>query len=538
MSAHNNSYDSSWAGGSRVLKDSSSTEKQSSKTNIAQHSEKNLNMLSYKNIMQLQNTIGNKSVIQLLQGLVNTSNLQGNIQQIDMHKNQQSTAPIQKKENRTGLPDNLKQGIEQLSGMSMDEVKVHYNSDKPKEVGALAYTEGTDIHVGAGQEKHLSHEAWHVVQQMQGRVIPTKQMKKIAINDDPKLEAEANEMGKKALEIKSDATVNQISHQLLKSDRQMQKDTPRKVSCGVAQRLIAKEGYDYTRLYAPKQWMDTIIKDNNGKTISDVLHCNGEGTDKVKKELRQGLIDNINAAANINLINKQPPEEIIQTDSTKLIFKEVFDIQMSDGINHKKHHKRSLKSQIKQKVESDLNNLNRVRIVPMDVSDETKWDSLRKEPISAPYEIIREKKSDLEGEHGEALPYNHEYACTLIAIVKSQGINEDAEREECERLHDLYWKMPYDDTANHPVLLGKFGFKMVFSGDCSFTDLPKELDKPLTPEKKYIIDITGHTVYVEMKKTLNPNKDNGIQINEVNQYFSFNSDRQGNFNETGSSYGS
>jgi hypothetical protein len=35
------------------------------------------------------------------------------------------------KPNTTGLPDNLKSGIESLSGMSMDSVKVHYNSDKP-----------------------------------------------------------------------------------------------------------------------------------------------------------------------------------------------------------------------------------------------------------------------------------------------------------------------------------------------------------------------------------------------------------------------
>ncbi|MDO8991413.1 MAG: hypothetical protein Q7U83_00020 [Daejeonella sp.] len=31
-----------------------------------------------------------------------------------------------KQENNTGLPDNLKSGIENLSGYSMDEVKVHY----------------------------------------------------------------------------------------------------------------------------------------------------------------------------------------------------------------------------------------------------------------------------------------------------------------------------------------------------------------------------------------------------------------------------
>ena len=38
---------------------------------------------------------------------------------------------IQKKESKTGLPDNLKSGIESLSGIAMDDVKVHYHSDKP-----------------------------------------------------------------------------------------------------------------------------------------------------------------------------------------------------------------------------------------------------------------------------------------------------------------------------------------------------------------------------------------------------------------------
>ncbi|MEP5341105.1 MAG: DUF4157 domain-containing protein [Algibacter sp.] len=75
-------------------------------------------------------------------------------------KQQQS---IQKKENNTGLPDNLKSGIENLSGYAMDDVKVHYNSDKPAQLNAHAYAQGTDIHVASGQEKHVPHEAWHVV---------------------------------------------------------------------------------------------------------------------------------------------------------------------------------------------------------------------------------------------------------------------------------------------------------------------------------------------------------------------------------------
>lgn len=102
--------------------------------------------------------------------------------------------------NQTGLPDQLKSGIENLSGYSMDDVKVHYNSEKPAQLQAHAYAQGTDIHVASGQDKHLPHEAWHVVQQKQGRVKPTMQMKgKAPINDDAGLELEADIMGSKAL---------------------------------------------------------------------------------------------------------------------------------------------------------------------------------------------------------------------------------------------------------------------------------------------------------------------------------------------------
>ena len=38
------------------------------------------------------------------------------------------------------MPDHMETGIEELSGFSMDDVRVHYNSDKPSTVQALAYT--------------------------------------------------------------------------------------------------------------------------------------------------------------------------------------------------------------------------------------------------------------------------------------------------------------------------------------------------------------------------------------------------------------
>ncbi len=101
----------------------------------------------------------------------------------------------------SGLPPQLKSGVESLSGMSMDHVQVHYNSDKPAQLNALAYAQGSEIHVGPGQEQHLPHEAWHVVQQAQGRVRPTMQMQGgVPVNDDKGLEHEADAMGIKAMQ--------------------------------------------------------------------------------------------------------------------------------------------------------------------------------------------------------------------------------------------------------------------------------------------------------------------------------------------------
>lgn len=101
--------------------------------------------------------------------------------------------------NQTGLPGGLKSGVEALSGLSMDHVRVHRNSPRPAQLQAHAFTQGSDIHVAPGQERHLPHEAWHVVQQAQGRVRPTMQMKGgIPLNDDAGLEREADVMGARA----------------------------------------------------------------------------------------------------------------------------------------------------------------------------------------------------------------------------------------------------------------------------------------------------------------------------------------------------
>lgn len=85
---------------------------------------------------------------------------------------------------KQGLPDKLKADIENLSGLNLDDVRVHYNSPLPAQHRAVAYAQGNDIHVGPGQEQHLPHEAWHVVQQRGGRVSPTGRSH-IGLSKDP-----------------------------------------------------------------------------------------------------------------------------------------------------------------------------------------------------------------------------------------------------------------------------------------------------------------------------------------------------------------
>jgi len=123
--------------------------------------------------------------------------MQGKFAQPVQRESQTEATP-----NKTGMPDNLKSGIESLAGIDMSDVRVHYNSPKPSQLNALAYAQGDDIHLGSGQEKHLPHEAWHTVQQRQGRVQPTMEMGGEKINDDTGLEREADMMGEKALQYK------------------------------------------------------------------------------------------------------------------------------------------------------------------------------------------------------------------------------------------------------------------------------------------------------------------------------------------------
>lgn len=182
-----------------------------------------------------------------------------------------SPPPIQLQTNNTGLPDNLKSGIENLSGHSMDDVRVHYNSSQPAQLQAHAYAQGNQIHLGPGQEKHLPHEAWHVVQQKQGRVQPTKQLKsKVNINDDTGLEREADIMGTKALQSNISASENLISSP---SSAIMQQQTIQRLVVDIAPKENLGQGYlEQVRTFGDDQAIPDADKGKKHTRVNPPAH--------------------------------------------------------------------------------------------------------------------------------------------------------------------------------------------------------------------------------------------------------------------------
>lgn len=117
---------------------------------------------------------------------------------------------IQRAENNTGMPDEVKGKMESAIGADFSDVRMHTDSSSATNVGALAYTQGSDVHFAPGQFKPdttsgqelIGHELTHVVQQREGRVQANTSVGGMPVNDSPKLEGEADALGKKAAQMK------------------------------------------------------------------------------------------------------------------------------------------------------------------------------------------------------------------------------------------------------------------------------------------------------------------------------------------------
>lgn len=105
--------------------------------------------------------------------------------------------------NRTGMPEEAKDRMETALGTDLSDVKIHPNSSEPRKVGALAFTQGRDVHFAPGHyaphttagQRLLGHELTHVTQQRAGKVQATGSIGKVRANLDPALEREANLLG-------------------------------------------------------------------------------------------------------------------------------------------------------------------------------------------------------------------------------------------------------------------------------------------------------------------------------------------------------
>lgn len=104
------------------------------------------------------------------------------------------------------LEPQVRTQMEHAFQTDFSRVTVHADSPRASALGALAYTEGNAVHMAPGQyapgsrtgRELLGHELTHVVQQREGRVSATGQAKGVAVNDDPGLESEADELGRRA----------------------------------------------------------------------------------------------------------------------------------------------------------------------------------------------------------------------------------------------------------------------------------------------------------------------------------------------------
>ena len=84
------------------------------------------------------------------------------------------------------LPKDVEKGLQEVFGAKLNKVRVHSGgnaADMCKEVGAKAFTYGTDIFVSkAGYAKDstfLAHELTHVIQQGGGSKLPKPQNGKV-----------------------------------------------------------------------------------------------------------------------------------------------------------------------------------------------------------------------------------------------------------------------------------------------------------------------------------------------------------------------
>jgi len=447
--------------------------------------------------------------------------------------------PLQQKiENKTGLPDNLKAGVESMSGYSMDNVRVHYNSSKPAELEALAYTQGTDIYVGPGQEKHLPHEAWHVVQQKQGRVQPTVQMQGLQVNDDEGLEREADEKGRVV------SNANSKKNGCLTQDN--------KTHNVLIQRIVYNEspkGGSPPKLLVPIGWKDINYQNFESKKISNLI-------DPVSKEFKSLYVtetrENVDIADRIsrgwNINKKTKVEELTIPDPDTDIKQRAIEMLDDKFVIHDKdgESKRVILHPYNYTdldVESDVDK----------IWNDDNLESLIKTScvlISMIYERSlnaydkSESKQNIENLIKQYLP-DGDFTISQDSIGGENllPINKRNRREWksdniiplIKKMHDILHvdeSMKRYDLSHINEIILKKEYNLLASPNCVFSELSNNIQNSLKKDKSYIFHVSsknrdigakdgemkGHATTVKIKKDFR--KGDSINKSEI-QIFNY-----------------
>ncbi len=215
------------------------------------------------------------------------------------------------------LPFSLMSGLENLSGHAMDDVRVHFQSSKPAQLQAHAFAQGNHIHLAPGQEQHLPHEAWHVVQQKQGRVKQNGALNRnIPINDDMALEREADVMGAKAMQYPTSSSAKSTGR--LEAATLGHGPTVQRVALGV-----------YSDAPTNTQELDT----NDLVAIEAYVRANEAAG---RQDLNRLLVYTVRKKDRANLINVQTIVNRYQRDSEKVqVAKTIHLIWVGDNLGAK-----------------------------------------------------------------------------------------------------------------------------------------------------------------------------------------------------------
>lgn len=225
---------------------------------VAQRSILPKGKLTIGGILQMQRMAGNQAVQAML--------AERAIQRLPESEEEELQMKAEQT-NQTGMPTHVKQKMEAAFQTDFSDVRIHQGNEA-REVGALAYTKGTDIHFAPGQyqpetdagQQLLGHELAHVIQQKEGRVKPTTSVKGVPVNDDPSLEQEADQLGAKAAQFSLPSQKNEPIQQKKDSTSAVQPLAIQRDESNeqAAANAVAKD--PYSEIY---EYLEKAAKDQN-----------------------------------------------------------------------------------------------------------------------------------------------------------------------------------------------------------------------------------------------------------------------------------